>query len=247
MPDAVGYRATFGVVIPSTNTVVEHDYSVMRPHGVTFHAGRMYIDSPGAADDNAFEGLIQQIRGSTATAVRDVMTCEPDGLVMGMSAETFWGGKAGNEAFLERIRAMSGLTPTTGAEACSAACRELDVSRVAFLTPYQPVAEREVRRYFTEVGLDVVAATSLRCPSATAIARVPEDRLRKVLFELDRPDAEAIIQVGTNLSMLRLADEAERWLGKPVLAINAVTMWRALRSHGITDQLQGFGTMLREL
>jgi len=39
--------------------------------------------------------------------------------------------------------------------------------------------------------------------------------------------------VGTNLSMVRLADEAERWLGKPVLAINAATLWHALRSNGI--------------
>ena len=54
------------------------------------------------------------------------------------------------------------------------------------------------------------------------------------------------MQVGTNLSMVRLADEAERWLGKPVLAINAVTLWHALRARGIADQLRGFGSLLRE-
>jgi maleate isomerase len=57
---------------------------------------------------------------------------------------------------------------------------------------------------------------------------------------------EAIVQVGTNLSMGRLADEAERWLGKPVLAINAVTLWHALRTNGIPDQMRGFGSLLRE-
>jgi len=67
-----------------------------------------------------------------------------------------------------------------------------------------------------------------------------------VLGDLDGPDVEGIIQVGTNLSMLRLADEAERWLDKPVLAINAVTVWHALRSQGFPDRLQGFGTLLRE-
>ncbi len=45
--------------------------------------------------------------------------------------------------------------------------------------------------------------------------------------ELNGPDVEAIVQIGTNLSMVRLADEAERWLGKPVLAINAATLWSA--------------------
>ena len=247
MPDAVGYRSKMAVIIPSTNTVVEHDYSLMRPPGVTFHYGRMYIEQPDAADNEAFEQLIAQIRASTATAVRDVMTAKPDHMIMGMSAETFWGGKAGNEAFVERIRDLSGgLEVSTGADACGRAARTLGIKKVAVFTPYQPVADEQVRRFFTEIGLDVVRVEGLKCPSATAIAEVEEGRLREVLAELDGPGVEGIVQVGTNLSMLRLADEAERWMGKPVLAINAVTVWHALRSCGFTDQMHGFGTLLRE-
>jgi len=37
MPDAAGYQIKFGVIVPSTNTVVEADYNRMAPHGVTFH------------------------------------------------------------------------------------------------------------------------------------------------------------------------------------------------------------------
>ena len=53
-------------------------------------------------------------------------------------------------------------------------------------------------------------------------------------------------QCGTNLSMVSLADEAERWLHKPVIAINAATWWMALRDNGITDQIRGAGSLLRE-
>jgi maleate isomerase len=246
MPDAVGYRAKMGVIIPSTNTVVEHDYNVMRPQGITFHMGRMYIEDASADDDEAFERLIQQIRASTEIAVRDVMTCEPDHMIMGMSAETFWGGKAGNEAFIRRIEELSGLEVTTGADACGVACRTLGVTRVAVVTPYQPVGDEQVHTFFGDIGLDVVRVSGLKCASATAIASVPESRLRHTLQEIDGPDVEAIIQVGTNLSMLRLGDEAERWLDKPVLAINAVTLWHALRSNGFDDHVQDAGTLLRE-
>lgn len=247
MPDAVGYRAKMGVIIPSTNTVVEHDYSLMRPPGVTFHFGRMFIEEPSADNNDAFERLIAQIRGMTAIAVRDVMTAKPDHMVMGMSAETFWGGKEGNEAFVARIRDLSGgLEVSTGADACGMAARALGITKVAVVTPYQPVADEQVRRFFTEIGLEVVRVEGLKCPSATAIAEVDEERLRGVLAELDGPEVEGIVQVGTNLSMLRLADEAERWMGKPVLAINAVTVWHALRACGFADQMHGFGTLLRE-
>jgi maleate isomerase len=57
---------------------------------------------------------------------------------------------------------------------------------------------------------------------------------------------DALLQVGTNLSMVRLADEAERWLGKPVIAINAATLWHALRNNGIADRIAGAGPLLRD-
>lgn len=247
MTNVVGYRANIGVIIPSTNTTVEHDYNVMRPDGITFHTGRMYIEHPVADSDEAFERLIAQIRDSTEAAVRDVVTARIDHLVMGMSAETFWGGQDGNAAFMARVSEMAGgMAVTTGADACGVAARTLGVRRVAVITPYQAVGDAEVRRFFGDIGLDIVALEGLRCPSATAIAEVPEDRLRRAMLDLDGPEVEAIIQVGTNLSMLRLADEAERWLGKPVLAINAVTLWHALRTLGFTDRIEGVGSLLRE-
>jgi maleate isomerase len=75
---------------------------------------------------------------------------------------------------------------------------------------------------------------------------VTEGTLRAVIDELDGPDIDAIVQVGTNLSMVRLADQAEREIEKPVIAINAAILWSALRAYGITDQYPGFGALLRE-
>jgi maleate isomerase len=118
-------------------------------------------------------------------------------------------------------------------------------SGIAVFSPYQPIADVNVKRFFTEAGYDVVTITGLRCPSATAIAAVTPAELVKVITEIDGPDVDAIVQVGTNLSMLRLADEAEHWLGKPVVAINAATTWHCLRAGGITDTWGGYGSLLR--
>jgi maleate isomerase len=54
------------------------------------------------------------------------------------------------------------------------------------------------------------------------------------------------VQVGTNLACAAVAAEAERWLGKPVIAINAATYWYALRQNGIDDRQLGFGSLLAE-
>ena len=242
----VGPRGVFGVIVPSTNTVVEHDYWSTRVGGVAFRAGSMHLGSAVMDSDEAFTALLGQIRASIDTAVRDVLTAEPDRMVMGMSAETFWGGVEGNAGFEQRIRAATGLEVSTGASACREALTAFGVRRIAVFSPYQPIADREVGRYFAEAGFEVMRITGLRCASATAIAQVDDEALRRVVEELDGPEVEAIVQVGTNLSFMTLADSLETELGKPVLAINAATLWHALRHHGLTDRVTGRGSILRE-
>jgi maleate isomerase len=75
---------------------------------------------------------------------------------------------------------------------------------------------------------------------------VSEKELRDAIREVDGPDVDAILQVGTNLAMARLAGLAEFWLDKPVLAINTATYWWALRQNGIQDKIEGFGSLLLE-
>lgn len=246
MTNVVGSRAVFGVIVPSTNTVVEHDYWGARVPGIAYRTGSMHIANPTMRDDRDFEALLVQIRASIDTAVRDVLTAEPDRMVMGMSAETFWGGVAGNAAFERRLRERTGLPVTTGASSCRAALRALGCRRVAIFSPYQPVADREVGRFFTEAGFEVVAISGLRCPTAPDIARVSPDRILDMVTTLDGPSVEAIVQVGTNLSFMAQADMLEAELGKPVIAINAATLWHALREHGLTDRISGAGCLLRE-
>lgn len=236
----------FGVIIPSTNTVVESDFTDIRPDGATFHYGRMYIADPAIGDNEHFQHLLTQIRESIRVAIRDVMTCLPEYLLMGMSAETFWGGVEGNRAFIERVREQSGLDVSTGASSCKAALDAFGVKRIAVFSPYQPIADEQVGTYFREAGFDVAAITGLRCPTATAIAEVGPNRLAEVVDELDGPDVEAIVQVGTNLSFVRQAAGLERTLGKPVIAINVATLWHGMRACGLTQRIEGFGRLLEE-
>jgi len=244
--NVVGPRAVFGVVVPSTNTVVEHDYWRAAVPGVSYRAGSMYLPNPVMADDDGFRDLLTQIRTAIDDAVRDVLTAEPDRMVMGMSAETFWGGVEGNASFEQRLRSRTGLPVTTGASACRAALRALGCRRIAVFSPYQPVADTEVARFFTEAGFEVTAITGLRCPTAQQIARETPERIRVTVDAVDSPEAEAIVQVGTNLSFVAQADALERELGKPVVAINAATLWHALREHGFDDRVEGAGSLLRE-
>ena len=122
------------------------------------------------------------------------------------------------------------------------------VKRIAFLSPYYPVANAKVRRYFAESGFEVVRDICLQCKSWTGIAEVPPEILRDKLIELNGNGrgCDALIQVGTNMSMVRLAAAAELLLGKPVVAINTATYWHALRHNNIKDKVAGLGRLLED-
>lgn len=249
MRDVLGWRKKFGVLGPSTNTVVQPDFEMMRPAGVTNHYSRIYTPNAKAVSNESFMSGAAVIADNTIDAVKSVMTCAPDYLVMGMSAVTFFGGMKGANAFQENVEREAGVGISIGSHSCTAALKAYGAGkRIAFLTPYFPAANDQVRQYFTEAGFTVVRDICLKCPSWTGIAEVPPDVLRERLIELngDGRDVDALVQVGTNLSMVRLAAAAELWLGKPVIAINTATYWHALRQNKIDDKIPGLGRLLEE-
>lgn len=65
-------------------------------------------------------------------------------------------------------------------------------------------------------------------------------------IEVDGTDVDAVVIVGTNLPMSRVAAAAEFWLGKPIISLNTATYWHTLRENGITDKVTGFGRLLAE-
>ena len=147
--DALGWRFKFGVLAPLTNTIVQPDFDAMRPMGVTNHLSRIFTENNPALSNEDFMHGTELIALGVDDAVRSVMTCAPDYLVMGMSAITFYGGVAGAEAFQKKVTDLSKVGVSTGSQSCVAALQAYgNIKRIAFVSPYYPRANDEVRRFF---------------------------------------------------------------------------------------------------
>jgi maleate isomerase len=248
MPYHFAPRGSFAIILPSTNVAVEAEFNQLLVPGVTFHPGRILIRNPDKLDTNeAFEQFMVDLRKEIGNAVHSVTTAKPDFMIMGMSSETFWGGKEGAEKFEAWMKELNGgLDVTTGAGACKAALDKYGAKNIGIITPYQEVGDRQVRAYMTEMGYEVKAVYGLRCPSAISIAQVQPETLKDAFRKVDGDDVEALIQAGTNLYCGKVAAEMEAELGKPVIAINVATLWHAYRSHGIDDKIQGWGSLFEK-
>jgi maleate isomerase len=245
MPDLLGYRAKIGIVIPSTNTTMEPEMHSMEPPGVTFHTARLYLAQSSLRTPEDAQRAPAAFQDALKIAIRDVVTAELDYLMIGVSALSFMGGVAGGQRFEESLKQMTSVPITTASAAAMAALRLYDVKRIGILSPHPAMFDDHYVRFFSESGYQVTRLHRIDCPTTLAIAMVEEATIRSALSDLIEAGSEAIVQVGTGLVMTRLADEAERWLGRPVLAVNAAMLWYALRALDIRDPLLGFGSILR--
>ena len=121
MTDVLGWRALFGVLGPSTNTVVQPEFDDMRPSGVTNHYSRINTPDAHAVSNETFMNATLIIADNVIEAVDSVMTCAPNYLVMGMSAITFYGGLKGAQEFENGIFTRSGLGVSIGSHSVASA------------------------------------------------------------------------------------------------------------------------------
>ncbi len=246
MTDSLGWRRKFAVLIPSTNTSVQPEFDGMRPPGVTNHTSRIKIPNDPLKNDDDFRKLVDNIAGAQLDAVDSAMSCEPDHIVLGISVETFWGGRAASERLTAELQTHTGLGVTGGAGACDAAFKALGVKRIAVLTPYFPVGDQNVGLFFRESGYDVKRIKGLKCASPVLIAHESAQTLRAAAEALDGDDVDAVVQVGTNLAFAAVAAQLEAERGKPFIAINTAIYWMALRNNGIADKVSGWGRLLQD-
>ena len=155
MTDALGWRKKFGVLVPSTNTSVQPEFDSMRPPGVTNHISRIRIPNVPLKSDDDFSRLIALVIAAQDEAVDSLMSCEPDYLVMGISAETFWGGYAASHKLKAHLAEKTGLPISMGSEAGEAALKLLGAKTIGIVTPYWPVGDKNVIRFFGEAGFTV--------------------------------------------------------------------------------------------
>lgn len=252
----IAKRAQIGVIIPSTNTGVEYDLQKFILDGVTWHPSRFWIelrnwseevDKTGDSTDIVFERFLEIMRTEIPLSLRNVLSANVSHIMLGMSAETFWGGVEGSIKFEQGVREHIGdMGLTTGAEATKEALAKFGAKKISVITPYPQVGDDNVRQYFEEIGFQVKAVKGLNRPSATAIAETTIQQVLDAVREVDGDDVDAIVQCGTNLSTVDLFPTLEHTMQKPLIPINVATVWHALRACGIDDKITGKGRLLEE-
>jgi maleate isomerase len=247
MTDSLGWRMKIGVIAPASNSAAQPEFDEMRPRGVTNQVARVLIPETPVGSDDELAAVTAKIRADIEAAMDVAVACTPAAVVVALGAETIWEGVLSPKELQVHLERRAGVKVTLSGLASLAAIQKYGgVHRIGILTPYMPAGDAQVRRFYTDAGFEVVNLLGLRSPSPALMAHEPPEKLARAVRDLDDPSIELIVQVGSNLPFAGIAAEAERWLGKPVIAANTCCYWHALRQFGIEDKIDGFGSLLEK-
>jgi len=141
------------------------------------------------------------------------------------------------------------LSWATWHEAIAAALGKYKAKRIGILTPFDSQGNQSATEMFEDLGCTVVTRVGFSCANAVQIAHIPDWAKEKAILEqlaTEANDLDAIVQCGTNMGLIEVTEKLEPIIGIPILGINAVTFWYALRENGFSAPLTGAGRLLRE-
>ena len=230
-----------GLVVPSTNTVMERDAWRLAPDGVVVATARMHYDRSLAP----LERLEAQL-GHVAAAVDDVRTAAVDVVVYGCTSGSFFRGRRWEVGHLADLEAIAACPVVLTARAVVDAAIALGLRRVTVLTPYAADVDERLHAYLTDFGFTVVAFVR---PEREAGSRPADIRPSAIVDALRTTTPEATdgyLLVCTALPVLDLIEPLEAELGRPVVTSNQAAMWAALRSIGHDQPVAGHGRLLAD-
>lgn len=255
-PDARSFRQRFGLLLPATNTTMEHElWSLIFANqargglaGVGLHTSPVMTPKPDVSSPEGIEQYRLQFLDGVESAVQAALLAGPQYMIMGMSLEHIVAGIEPIRATMKRVEQYCDLSWATWHDAVQAALRCYDAKRIGLLTPFEQTGNASASRMFQDLGFEVVASFGFGCGNTQHIAHIPDWAKEQAIMEMaiEKNKLDAVVQCGTNMGILNVAQKLEPIIGIPILGINPVTFWYALRESGFTDPLQKCGRLLRE-
>jgi maleate isomerase len=180
----------------------------------------------------------ERVRRATA----DVLAPEPLVVTYACASASFVGGMSGEQALTSSMLAAGAPAATTTSGGLVSALRLLGLRRIAVVTPYIDSVTDRLLSFLAEHGVEVVSSVGLGLLSH--IWKVGYNEIVQAVADVDVPEADGLFVSCTNVPTYDIIGPLERWLNKPVLTANQVTMWSALRM--IDTPMMGGGQWLAE-
>jgi maleate isomerase len=223
-----------GIILLSTDLGTERELRRLMPPEVGAFVNRVESYLGSAADERA----AHVAQAGALILPDDRIDC----LAYACTSGSLVVGHAALMAAVQTCR--PGVPFCTPRSAARAAFKQLGVSRLALLTPYDDALSARLARALIEDGLDVVRLGSFDLRTDHEIAALSPDAIADAAIDLLKSDAQAIYIACNALQSSRAIDTIELHTGRPVVTSTQALIWHALRLGGYVPRIGGPGELL---
>ncbi|SRR5579884_1120852 len=228
--------ARVGLIIPSSNRMVEQELVPQLPTGIVAHVTRLRMTG---AHKTPLNRLLPRV--AEAAQLLDDARCNV--IAFHCTANSTGRGLAGEAQLLDMLRRAAAGQATTTATAIREALSGLDARRIVLLTPYGAAATDQEAEFLRAAGYEVIAARGFALGgSDDYCARLPQfwhDRA----IEAARADADAYLISCANISVLPAIETIEQKLDRPIVTSNQAVIWHVLSLLGIAQGCERWGRL----
>jgi maleate isomerase len=234
-------RPKIGLIVPSTNTVMEPDFWRLAVEaGATVHTARMHHDLELEPAER-----LTLMAEYARQAVLDLATARVDVLVYGCTSGSFFFGPTWDDAHSLGLGLLAGIPLVSTSQATVEALKALEMKRVCVVTPYSAELSAPLPAYLDEHGIAVLNMVSVdRYNVAGGPASMTPDVIAQAVREAWRPDADGVYFACTGVSILDQLQALEAELGKPVVSANGASWWAAWSHLKRDTRHPGLGRLL---
>lgn len=236
-----GWRARIGVIYPADG-IIDEEFWKLAPPGVSVLLTRIAVpEKPLSVNVVTNVGETEEIE----QASKALKITKPNAIAYACTSGSFVKGIGWDHEISARIEKVSGTRATTTSTAAIDALRALKVKKVAVAAPYPDDVNLTLTRFLQQSGFEVVAMKGLGLRYGWDIGNTPPSAVYQHAKSADCPEADGLLIPCTAFPTLEIIESLEEDLGKPVISANQATMWKAAALAGVSEKMDGLGSLMR--
>jgi maleate isomerase len=216
-----------GLMIPSSNTMMEVDFARDLPPGMALHTARMYMEDTTPAGEN------RMLDEFALPAARDLGTARPDVVVFGCTSAGALRGNDYDTELCQRISELAKAPVVSTIGAVRAAIEASGAASIGVITPYIDELNEKIKASIEDDGIDVAGISGLGITDNFQIAEVPHDEIVAFAERALGPLAAAgtidlVFASCTNFGAMAARPAIAERLGLPVVTSNQAVLAAAV-------------------
>ena len=217
--------ARVGLIIPSSNRMVEQEMVRFFPEDVVPHITRLRMTG---ANRKSIGDLLPDVEAAAA-ALADAKC---DVIVFHCTANSMSEGSDGEARLLETIKKAGAPHMATTSTAIMEALRALQATSVSLVTPYDEKVTAHEVHFLEERGLHVPYAKGWALGGSDAYCATPSETWRERMMETKASRAQATFLSCANVRGIAIVEAVEKQLGVPMITSNQAVIFESLRQIG---------------